>query len=93
MKRIKIWIISGLLLVGTVLLYINSDVFISNQRWKYRDGFHIGDWIDFNSNNIKLTGNSISEKGEKIATVQICFGKMLIIEDINTGEVGHYINK
>ena len=93
MKLIKKGIIAGVLVLGGIGLIINSNLFISNQTWKYRDGFHIGDWVDFKSTNMTLKGSSIIKKDEEIAKVNFCLGKMLVIKDIKTGEVWHYINK
>ncbi len=93
MKLIKRLIIACVLVLSIIILWINSNIFISNQSWKYRDGFHIGDWVEFNSTNISLTGKSITRDGKEVARVYCCLWKMLIIKDIKTGKKGHYINK
>lgn len=93
MKSFIKWFIAGLVLIGVILLILNSNAFISKQTWKYRDGFHIGDWVGFDSDDMHLEGSSIIKNGQEVAKVKICLGKMLVIKDSKTGESGYYINK
>ena len=93
MKILKKCFLLGIVLIGVTFLFLNSNFFISRQAWKYRDGFHIGDWVEFNSNDIDIKGRNIIKKGKEVAKIKICLGKMLIIRDTKTGEAGYYINK
>ena len=91
MKR-RIFKIS-LALIGiiiTSILYLNSAYYIENQKWKYSDGTHIGDWFD--EGNMKVENGIVYGNGGK-AKVVFCFGFKLMIKDIETGEKGFYVNK
>ena len=93
MKSFRNWFIAGLVLIGIIFLVFNSNAFISKQTWKYRDGFHIGDWVGFDSDDFYLKGNSIIKNDRQIAKIKICLGKLLVIKDSKTGQSGYYINK
>ena len=93
MTVFKKWILTSFILIVGILLFLNSSFFISNQTWKYRDGFHIGDWLDFNSNVMHIEGRSIIKNGQKVGRIKFCFGKMLILKDVKSYELGYYINK
>ena len=81
-------IISGILILAT--LYVNSTYYIENQDWKYSDGNYIGDWLA--KGNLKIEDRIIyAHKGK--AKIVFCFMGRLIIENIETGEKGTYINK
>lgn len=87
------------LLIGTVVavigiaIYINTNFYIVKQSWKYRDGAHIGDWIEFNKGYIYLRGKNIFRNGEQIGVIHRCTGRILIIRMPKSGESGYYINK
>jgi hypothetical protein len=76
-----------------VVLFLNSNYFISKQEWKYRDGGSVGDWIEFDNTYYSLKGKTIYKKNTPAGKVVFCLGKMLIIKEISTGEKGFYINK
>jgi hypothetical protein len=81
------------LLIGLVLVlgfYINSSSFMEKQDWKYAEGTHIGDWLAKNSFEIN---NRIIETNQGKAKVIFCYGKTLIIENLETKEKGFYTNK
>jgi hypothetical protein len=92
-KILKNGFLLGFIIVGVIFLFLNSTFFISRQTWKYRNGFHISDWVDFSSTKIDIKGRKIIKKGKEVAKIKICFGKILIIRDYKTGEEGYYINK
>ena len=71
-------------------LYLNSNYFIKNQNWKYSEGINIGDWL--NQNDIEIQNRIIIGNNGK-AKIYFCFGKKLIVENIETGEKGYYVNK
>lgn len=71
-------------------LYVNSTYFIKNQNWKYSAGTNIGDWLENGSAKIN-NRTIIGHRGN--AKIVFCFGKKLIVENIQTGERGFYINK
>tara|TARA_R110001606_G_scaffold60528_1_gene142588 strand:+ start:214 stop:495 length:282 start_codon:yes stop_codon:yes gene_type:complete len=77
--------------VAVVLgLYLNSSSFIEKQDWKYTEGNHIGDWLAKNSFEID---NGIIQTNQGKAKVIFCYGKELIIENLETKEKGFYTNK
>jgi hypothetical protein len=82
------------LIIGTATvvsgLYLNSSSFIEKQDWKWTEGNHIGDWLAKNSFKIN---NSIIETNQGKAKVIFCYGKELIIENLETKEKGFYTNK
>ena len=93
MKSFAKWATSIILLLVAILTYVNSNAFISNQSWKYRNGVHIGDLLEFDSDYRKLDGRSIQKDGQDVAEVYLCLGKMLIIKSKQRGERSYYINK
>lgn len=81
------------LIIGIVLIlgfYSNSSLFIEKQDWKYSEGTHIEDWLE--NNSFKMDNRIIATNQGK-AKVIFCYGKELIIENIETKEEGFYINK
>jgi hypothetical protein len=91
-KKIKILLV--LLIIFLIpLFYLNSNFYIEKQNWKYRDGYYIGDWIEFNKSPVELKGRKIFLNGNNVARVRFCLGKLLIIKSLNTNEQGFYINK
>ncbi len=81
------------IIIGIVLIlgfYSNSSSFIEKQDWKYAGGTHLGDWLAKNSFEIN---NRIIETNQGKAKVIFCYGKKLIIENLETKEKGFYINK
>jgi hypothetical protein len=76
-----------------VVVYLNSNFYISKQSWKYSDGFRIVDWIEFNKSSVRLKGRKIYLNGEQVGVVRFCYGRKLVIYSIKTGETGYYVNK
>jgi hypothetical protein len=89
-KRIFKINLALIVIIITSILYLNSSNYIENQKWKYSDGTHIGDWFD--EGNLKLEDGIVYGSSGK-AKVVFCYGFKLIIKDIETGEVGIYVNK
>lgn len=70
---------------------------IKNSWWKYGSGYHIGDALRFDDNNLK--GDTIYKNEKPVAVITYC-GKGLFrnsfsleIESIETGESGTYHDK
>lgn len=80
-------VLFGIIIIS--ILYFNSSYYIENQKWKYSNGTHIGDWLD--EGNIKVEDGIVYGSNGK-AKVVFCFGFKLIINDIKTGQEGIYIN-
>ena len=95
MKRQIIFriLITALSIFFIVVFYLNSNYFIRKQEWKHRDGASVGDWIEFDDTYYSIKGKTIYKKSIAAGEVVFCFGKMLIIKEISTGEKGYYINK
>ena len=74
-----------------VLIYFNSNFFISKQQWKYNNGYSIGDWLNLSDETIN--NGSINRNDKVNVKILFCFGKILIIEESNSGEKGYYSNK
>jgi hypothetical protein len=90
--KYRILKIAGVLIALTFFLsfYLNSPFFIERQSWKYAGGIYVGDWLAKNTFDIN---NGIIETTQGKAKVVFCYGKELVLEDLETGEKGHYINK
>ena len=72
------------------ITYFNTNYYISNQDWKYGDGFTIGDWLS--KNTFEINERVIHSTSGK-AKIIFCFGSLLIVNDIETKEKGYYSNK
>lgn len=77
-------------LIAFLLIYFNSTSFIKNNDWKYSEGTYVGDWL--NKNNTVIKDNIIYGNHGK-AKISFCLGSRLLIKNIDTGEIGIYINK
>lgn len=89
----------------TILLVIllaactsNSDI-ISQNNWKYGEGYHIGDWLTFDrSGYYRISNDTIFKQDTAVAIVveeneQAGSNAKLTIKSLQTGEVGTYHNK
>jgi len=91
MKKLFSIILLTLISISVIsLLNFNSKSYIQNQKWKYTDGTHIGDWLNQNNSEIN---NRIIKGNNGEAKIIFCFGSKLIIENIENGERGYYVNK
>ena len=69
-----------------------------NEKWKYQQGYHLGDWLDFEK-NITISNDTIYQKDTAIANfIKIehgYFGKptKLHIADLRTKKEGIYVAK
>lgn len=86
-------LIGIVVIIISITIYLNTNFYIAKQSWKYRDGAHIGDWVEFNKGHIQLKGRSIYKNGEQVAVIRFCIGKLLVIHSMKTGESGYYVNK
>ncbi len=91
MKNIKNKYLFGLLFVVIVVLFLNTNFYIRAVQWKYKDGYHVGDWVIFDDKNLDY--RTIYDGKKPVAKIIFCFGKELIIEHIATQEKGFYIMK
>jgi hypothetical protein len=80
MKKVKIILIALLSSICVILIYFNTNNYIAAYKWKYRDGYHIGDWVELNRNNNNYK-------------IVFCVGNLIIIKKRNGSEYGYYINK
>jgi len=91
MKKYKKYLLGALFVVFPIILYINSNFYIKDVQWKYKDGFHIGDWVNFGDTDLQY--RTIYSGKKAIAKIIFCYGNELIIENIETHEKGYYSNK
>ena len=91
MKK-RIFIILSLIIAFVIIFTINlnSESHIENQKWKYSEGTHIGDWLD--KNNFEIRDGIIYSNNEK-AKIVFSIGRTLIIKNLETNEKGFYVNK
>jgi uncharacterized membrane protein len=80
MKILNKLVIIVILFFSLILIYFNTNSYITTYHWKYKEGFHVGDFIEINRNH----------KNYKIV---FCYGKSLIIKDINSSKYGFYEKK
>lgn len=96
MKHFKIFtLLISVFLVSCHLT--NKDV--KNKSWKYAEGFHLGDWVEFSNSGFVLSHDSIFENGKAVARIIDSESNLLenknsiTIESIPTKEKGAYLNK
>jgi hypothetical protein len=89
---LKVMLALVVIILG-IVIYVNTNFYIVKQSWKYRDGLHIGDWVEFEKGQVKLKGRKIYRNGEQVANIKFCMGNLLIVSSIKTGESGYYVNK
>ncbi len=73
---------------------------IKKHAWKYMEGYHIGDWIQFDNNGIfDLTHDTIFKVNVPVAKIQnsthgfLGTSGKLIIKSLVTNEIGTYTEK
>ena len=93
MRKFKKIMLVVIAIVILFLVYLITNFYIIRQSWKYKEGAHVGDWIEFNKGNLQLKDRKIYKNGEQIGSIKFCLGKLLIIASSKTGESGYYINK
>jgi len=71
--------------------YVNRISYIQSKSWKYGSGGHVGDYIEFK--NEYLSSKIIYRHNEKIGEIIFCFGNVLIVRSIKTGNKGYYNNR
>jgi len=92
MKKIYIVIVSLMLGIVGLMIYINTDQYISKFAWKYDGGAYVGDFLIFNEKSgFELRGRKILNNGKPIATIIICIDKYLIVR--SDGKTGYYAPK
>jgi hypothetical protein len=88
MKLIKIIAVLGIL----IIVGCNSHSSIENYEWKYGEGYHIGDFIEFKKPTIYEIddSNRIFVDKKHIADVVDCSARRLTIKSSSTGRTGLY---
>ncbi|WP_103865554.1 hypothetical protein [Aquimarina sp. I32.4] len=78
------------------LITIISCTSIENTKWKFRNGFYIGDLIIFKSSHIIKNDTIFSNEIPKAILIEIeqrITDKLLIIKDLNGNALGYYCSK
>lgn len=66
------------LIICSAFLFFNSNLYINNQNWKYRNGYHVGDTLN---RDVNISSDE----------TLYCLGYILIIKNNKTSEKGYYI--
>lgn len=86
--------ITTLLLSAVFLGCAPSKKEIVKYAWKYDNGYHIGDWIEFNDTLYRLDNDlNIYRNGSKVAVITAANDHEMTIEADSTKEKGRYVNK
>ena len=87
------------LLLSLILLQsCKNETLINKSNWKYREGYHIGDWLDFKT-GLSLRNDTIYKDNTAIAKfIEIDkgyfgFPTKLQMADLKTNKTGTYIAK
>ncbi|MEP5339989.1 MAG: hypothetical protein ABJL44_08165 [Algibacter sp.] len=91
-KKIKYLIETFLIVIIVFATYMNTTSYIQDKTWKYGEGAHIGDFLEFRKNEV-LKSRIIYRDKKQIGKIIFCFGKYLIIKNYNTSKKGFYIHK
>lgn len=78
MKQFIACLISGLLLVQCSSTEHKRSIDVEKYQWKYGEGLHAGDWLDFTGEVYEIRNDTIYERGSAIA----------IISEIRKGNFG-----
>lgn len=97
----NLFLLFSLLLIGCTVDTDRNDIksHVMEHEWKYGEGFHIGDWLDFSINIYKIKGDTILRGDSAIAIVKkIEIGgpgndDELYIISMQRGEWGMYHSK
>jgi hypothetical protein len=90
MKKIVLIIF---LIVVIFFVYVNLNLYIKNQDWKYSSGSHIGDFVIFDKSHYDIKGRKIYKEGKIIGKVFVCLWQVLIIKDTESSNFGYYSKK
>lgn len=86
-----------ILFLGFLLACAGKDELKSVKLWKYRDGFYMGDVIDFNQEDIKVKNDTIYLKNAAVGIVdkieKRIGDKVLHIKNPKDGATGTYVSK
>ena len=72
---------------------------IETQEWKYSEGFHIGDWLDFSNTNLTIKNDTIYSSTKPVAVIVekinsfVGADNQIKIASMETGEIGIYQGK
>ena len=88
------------LLLFTLLASCSSNTnYVRSHQWKYGDGFHVQDWLDFRQGGfLELHGDTVFREGCPIAIVskvehRIGADTRLELQSMQTNEIGTYYEK
>ena len=76
-----------------------SPEHIRNHNWLYGQGYHIGDWLQFDNKTYSFNGDTILKNNLPIAVIVMSTGDLLgnnndiTIQSLATGEEGLYHEK
>ena len=89
LKKISLLVVIVIVVIIGSLLYFNEgETYIEGQIWKYNDGSHIGDVLNFK--NEYLEGKYIYRNDKVIAKVIFCTKETLVLRSYENGEKGYY---
>ena len=77
----------------------SSDCDRARKHWyKYEDGYHIGDWVEFDGMVFELSHDTIYKYDSAVAIIieiqkNVFADDRLIVRDINSNETGSYFEK
>lgn len=90
---------------NNLLLFISAILFLAcknensiHEKWKYQQGYHLGDWLDLGK-NVTISNDTIYHKniaiGKFIKIEHGYLGKAtkLHLADLKTNKVGIYVAK
>lgn len=72
---------------------------IKQHSWKYGDGYHVGDWISFETKLYKIQNDTLYKRDTARATIfsldlnQFHSDNEMRLKSLGTGEVGTYHEK
>jgi hypothetical protein len=94
-NRKTIYFILIMLLFFVVLFF--KDYRIANKHWKYGKGFHIGDFVAFDSNYFKFFNDTLYEDKIPVALLlnykYRIYDDIITIESLDRKEKGTYFSK
>ena len=80
-----------------IILSFTSCKRMEDKTWKYSGGFHIGDWLDFDSDSFSIKNDTIYKHATPLAKVYSQSNRLvdqtLVIEKLNDTIKGYYISK
>jgi hypothetical protein len=82
-----------ILVVSLIFLFVNLNIYIGRQDWKYSRGEYIADFLNFSDTTYKLSGRRIYKNGVLVGRIYFCFGPTLVIKGSENNAIGYYSKK